>query len=326
LVLPVACAVLVLTAASNGVAAPVEVPEVSVPQVSVPAVPLPAPPVPVPAPAVPVPAPPSPPPVEVPVPALPTVAVPAAPPAATTTYSAAPRQVVDAGAVVEMTAQGASERLFGRASAGPGDPASRRGRKTLFGTRYKKPRWFVRGLRGCLDEIPRASSRLLVMRYGVGRFRPMPAATVARRLDLTRREFGAARGRALRRLAVAARGSGCERERLTIATVSVEDAFDGVAVALPSPVTSLAAAPPAEAVDDAGGEVLGRSKRGESRERPAPAPAAVPPLDVGSPTSDLPFLLALFAASALFALLVYRRARRSKEAIDDPSAVTRMRR
>jgi hypothetical protein len=326
-VLPVACVVLVLSAASTGVAAPVEVPDVSVPQVSVPAVPLPAPPVSVPAPPVAVPAPPSTPPVGVPVPALPTVSVPATPPPAPTTYATAPRQVVDAGAVVEMTAQGASERLFGSGSAGPGDRASRRGRRTLYGTRYRKPRWLVRGLRGCLDEIPKRSSRLLVLRYGVGEFEPMPAATVARRLDLSRREYGAARGRALRRLAVAARRSGCERGRLTIAVVSPGDAFHGVAASLPGPVTALAAAAtPPDATEEAGGEVLGRSKRGDSRESPAPPPAAVPPLDIGSPTSDLPFLLALFGASALFGWLVYRRARRSKEAIEDPSAVTRMRR
>jgi hypothetical protein len=323
-VLPVACAVIVLSAASTGVAAPVEVPEVSVPEVPVPQVTVPA--VPLPAPAVPVPAPPSLPPVEVTVPDLPTVTVPATAPAAPTTYSSAPRQVVDAGTVVETTAQGASERLFGRAPAGSRDQASRRSRSTLYGTRYKKARWLVRGLRGCLDEIPKRSSRLLVMRYGVGRFEPMPAATVARRLDLTRREYGAARGRALRRLTVAARRGGCDGERLTIATAPVADALGGIATSLPAPVPTLATPSPSGADDRPSGGVRGRAESGESRERPEPAPAAVPPLDIGSPASDLPFLLALFAAAALFAGVVYRRARRSKDAIEDPSAVTRMRR
>jgi hypothetical protein len=314
-------AVLMLAAASTGVAAPVEVPDVSVPQVSVPApaVPLPAPAMPVPAPAVPVPAPP----VEVPVPTLPPVTVPATPSVATTTYASAPRQAVDAGAVVETTAQGASERLFGGPPAGShGDRAERR-TKTLYGTRYRKPRWLVRRLRGCLDEIPRDSSRLLVMRYGVGRFEPMPAATVARRLDLTRREYRAARGRALRRLTVAARRSGCEGERLTIAAVSPAGAL-AVAASWQAPPTA-ALAPVSPPAPDPG-DVLGRSKRGGSPERPAPPPAAVPPLDLASPDSDLPFLLALLAASALFGWLVFMRARRSKAALEDPAEVTRLRR
>jgi hypothetical protein len=321
--LPVPWAVVLLAATSTGVAAPVETPDVSVPQVSVPAVPLPAPPVAVPAPAVPVPAPPSPPPVEVPVPSVPAVTVPATASVAATTYAAAPRQAVDAGAVVATVAQGTSERLFGGGPAGSRGDRPARGRRTLYGTRYKKPRWLVRGLRGCLDEIPRGSRRLLVMRYGVGRFEPMPAATVARRLDLSRRQYGAARGRALRRLVVVSRRGGCEGERLSVAEVTpLGPPF--AAASWSPPAAPLGADSTPEA--DGRGDVLGRSDRGGRIERPAPPPAAVPPLDLASPGSDLPFILALLAASAVFAWLVYARARKAKKALEDPAAVTRMRR
>jgi hypothetical protein len=325
-VVPLAsCAVLLLAAASTGVAAPVDVPGVAVPEVSVPEVAVPAPPVPapIPAPAVPVPAPPSPPPVDVPAPVLPAVTAPATPSVAATTHAAAPRQAVDAGAVVSTTARAAAEHLFGAPPSGSrGDqPARSRG---LFGTRYRKPRWFVRRLRGCLDEIPTTSRRLLVMRYGVGRFEPTPAATVARRLDLGRREYDVVRKRALRRLAVAARRSRCEGERLTTTAVVSPAGVLGVAASLPAPIAALAAEPPAEAGPQ--GDVLGRSKRGGRKERPVPPPAAVPPLDLASPDSDLPFILALLAASTVFGWLVYMRARRSKKALEDPAAVTRLRR
>jgi hypothetical protein len=327
-VLLLSCVVVVLTAAGTGVAAPVEVPDVSVPQVSVPAVPLPAPPVsvpsPPPAPVVEVPAP-TVPPVSVPVPA------PATPSVSTTTYAAAPRQVVDAGAVVAQTAQGTSERLFGARSAGSGDRATGRRKRTLFGTRYRKPRWLVRRLRGCLDEIPAVSSRLLVMRYGVGRFDPTPAATVARRLDLTRREYDTTRRRALRRLTVVARRSGCDRERMTVAQASPGGAL-AVAVSWQAPAAPLGAVPSAGAdggegdEGDGTGEALGESERGDSGQSAPAPPAAVPPLDLSDPASDLPFLLAIVAAAALFSWLLYRRARKAKNALDDPEHVARLRR
>jgi hypothetical protein len=309
-------AVVLVAAASTSVAAPVEVPGVSVPQVPVetPPVPLPPPPVavPAPAPALPAPALPSPPAVAVPAPALP---VPSTPSVSSTAYAAVPRQALDAGTVVETVAQGAPERLFGAPAAGARGDRAGRSRPTLFGTRYKRPRWLVRGLRGCLDEIPRGSRRLLVMRYGVGRFEPMPAATVARRLELSRREYGVARGRALRRLVRASRRSGCEGQRLTIAVAAPASTVRLIA-SLSQPIASAPVVRPA--VDKPAGDVRGRSERGHSKDRRAPRPpAAVPPLDLASPQSDLPFLLALVGAGALFAWFVYRRARRSKEALDD---------
>ena len=301
--------------AGTGVAAPVELPSVPVPQVPVPAPPVPVsppPPVALPAPAVPVPAVPSPPPVEVPVPALP---VPSVPSVSSTTPASVPRQALDAGTVVEMTAQGAPERLFGTRAAGPRGDRAGRNPRTLYGTRYKRARWLVRRLRGCLDEIPGRSRRLLVMRYGVGQLRPMPAARVARRLDLSRREYGVARGRALRRLVMVSRRGGCDGERLTVAVAT----SSGTSRLVASWSQPTASAPAAQfAVDEPAGDVRGRSERGDSTDDRAPSPpAGASPLDLAPRQSDLPFLLALAAGGALFAWFVYRRARRSKEALGD---------
>jgi hypothetical protein len=126
-----------------------------------------------------------------------------------------------------------------------------------------------------------------------------------------------------------ARRGGCEHERLS--TIAAVPALAHSTPTLDDAVQVVASAPPSS-TPGAPGDVLGRSEAGQGgggggggAGRTGP-PAATPPLDLASPSTDLPFLLALLATLSLFGWLVYRHARRSKAALDDPAKVTRSRR
>jgi len=67
----------------------------------------------------------------------------------------------------------------------------------------------VTHLRGCLDDLPTAERRVLVLRTGVGARHARSRAGVGRALDLSPRRVGRLERRGLRRLRALARGGRC---------------------------------------------------------------------------------------------------------------------
>ena len=298
--------VLALTAAVTASAAvtPVEVPEVTLPPVPapLPQVPAPAPP-PVPAVEVPLPVP-------VPVPVAPPVAPPALAPSAAPRLESSPTQLVGAGAALAAAAPGASDP--GERTAAGDKHGARRG-GGYFGTRYRKPRRLVRGLRGCLDEIGALPRRLLILRYGIGGYEPRRAAHVAQRLELSRRRYALVRRRGLRQLVMTARGSRCEHEGLAVSAIMIAADTGGAIPAAPATVAQAVSSTGAGTPSGAPGGVLGRSESDQPDENRSGTRIGVPNLDLASPASDLPFLLAVVGLSSLFAWLVYKRARAARD-------------
>ena len=202
---------------------PVRVPSVSVPPVALPA-PLPqvstpqvsTPPVTVPGVRVDAPLP-SPPQVQAPAPSLPR---PAAPVVDSAPAGAAP--VRPAGTATAPTPTPSSGQAPTGAVAAAGTPsasparggrvaraAAVRGGRGVLGTRFRSRHRLVRALSACVTGLPARQERLLVLRYGVGAAAARPDRAVASALALSRGEYAALRGRALRGLVHDARAGGC---------------------------------------------------------------------------------------------------------------------
>jgi hypothetical protein len=225
----VSIAVLVVAGAAPATAsaqpldvAPVRVPSVSVPPVALPA-PLPqvsTPPVstpPVTLPGVRVDAPlPSPPQVQAPAAPLPR---PATPTIDSAPAPAAPDRAAGAGTAITPTPSGQAPTgavaAAGTPSASPARggrvarAAAVRGGRGVLGTRFRSRHGLVNALSGCVTGLPARQERLLVLRYGVGAAAAHPDRAVASALALSRGEYAALRGRALRGLVHDARTGGC---------------------------------------------------------------------------------------------------------------------
>jgi len=303
--LAVGLALTAAVTASAGAVAPVEVPQVALPQVPapVPAAPAPAPP-PVPAVEVPVPVP-------VPVPVAPPAAPPALAPSAAPRLESSPTQLVGAGAALSATAAPGAPDRKDRTAAG--DKRAVHNGGGYFGTRYRKPRRLVRGLRGCLDEIGDLPSRLLILRYGIGGYEPRPAARVAEVLDLSRRRYALVRRRGLRRLVMAARSSRCEHQGLAMSALVIASGGGGASPAAPATVAQAVSSIGESPTPDSRGEVRGRSDSKQPAKDRSDTRIGVPNLDLASPASDLPFLLAVGALLSLIAGLAYKRARSARD-------------
>ena len=87
--------------------------------------------------------------------------------------------------------------------------AAVRGGRGVLGTRFRSRRRLVRALSACVTGLPATQERLLVMRYGVGSATARPDRAVASELALSRGEYAALHGRALRGLVRDARAGGC---------------------------------------------------------------------------------------------------------------------
>ncbi len=256
----------------------------------------------------------------IPVPKVPTVSPPAAPPApasaapAATTGSSsrpAPRQTGARGPARGGSAP-AMRTTAERAPAAARAPATRGGVLAAERPvrRERRLRRTVTRLRGCLDGLPTAERRVLVLRTGLG---PRPArsrARVARVLDVSAGRVARLERRGLRRLRGLAR-DGCG------GATAPAPATTGYA---PPALAALATAGPQEEPDRV--EVRGTQESGSGErepssgdEQPAPAPPAAPPpaalIRRGSEGStDL--TLPLLAVAALLGIaLAVRAVRRS---------------
>ncbi len=200
---------------------PAPVPQVPVPQVPVPQVPAPQLPAPQPPPAPSVPQLPSGSPGGLPSPSGGAPQIPGAPtPNRPSTWAPSLSRTGASGTGASGTGAAATGEP-GTARSNGGSPtagrrkgrasqAERRRKQGIAGTRFKTPRKLVRGLRGCIDEIPRVQRVVLVLRHGVGSLDARSRRGTARTLGTSPRWVAGVERRGMRSLARTSRSSGCE--------------------------------------------------------------------------------------------------------------------
>jgi hypothetical protein len=185
----------------------------------------------------------------------------------------------------------------------------------------------VTRLRGCLDGLPAAERRVLVLRTGLGARRARSRARVARALDVTPRRVARLERRGLRRLRGLARG-GCGSAAAPAPAAA--PGTTGYAPTWPAltPAALAAAGVPVQAEPDRV-EVKGTQESGPGEREsssggdepalapPASKPAAPPPAAVvrrgaeGSTDLTLPLLALVALLGIAFAVRAARRALRT---------------
>jgi hypothetical protein len=306
----------------------VELPEVELPVVEVPEVELPPielPPLPVPVPTV------------APPPAAP--AAPAAPPAPRRESTSAPAATTSPSRPASRL-RGARGPARGGSAPAARAPAGRapatRARGARGGVlamprpgalRERRLHRTVTRLRGCLDGLPAAERRVLVLRTGLGARRARSRARVARALDVTPRRVARLERRGLRRLRGLARG-GCGSAAAPAPAAA--PGTTGYAPTWPAlaPAALAAAGVPVQAEPDRV-EVKGTQESGPGEREsssggdepalapPASKPAAPPPAAVvrrgaeGSTDLTLPLLALVALLGIAFAVRAARRALRT---------------
>jgi HAD domain in Swiss Army Knife RNA repair proteins/Sigma-70, region 4 len=274
---------------------------------SKPALPLPAAPTPPPAPKLVPPKLPTAPP--------PNAVVPVAPaPLAVQAPAIAVARVVAAAVSTPWSAAQAS--LAGAAAppgaAGGQDPERARARaRRRAADRSRRLRNAVEHMQGCLPELGWQERRVLVLRAGVGRRRPLSRRTVARRLGTSTRRVGRIERRGLSRLRRAARTSDCERRATGPAPLT---GLRPRASVLPAAAPRAQAGPP----EDPGRRDRSRDRgevRSEHQEGFTPPPrdeSSAPPLRRANeqPRAKRPELMTvlLLGALGLAALVLLARA------------------
>ena len=285
------------------------------PQVSAPAPPVAAPSLPeVAPPPIPVPAPtlPAPPPVPVPVPATPP----------------APRIVDSPGQVLGNAVRGSVEQVaaapadaLAQGDAG-GRPTTRAGggtsrRRTAAQRReaarvYHRRRQKVRRLSGCLDQLSPRGSRLLVLRYGIGRARPHAAGEVARKLRLGPRRYATVHRRALHWLVRANARSGCGHAERSSTALSWSAIGSGTGAGV-TYASDISEAGGGSRYRDGQVGVLGESAEGGT-EPPSKSSVLGGHLPLADDSTDIPYLVAVGVLMlSLFAWVFAKRRRADAE-------------
>jgi LPXTG-motif cell wall-anchored protein len=169
-------------------------------------------------------------------------------------------------------------------------------------------------LRGCLDGLSPRGSRLLVLRYGIGRARPHAAGEVARKLRLSPRRYTTVHRRALRWLNRLDARSGCGSTSFSSAGAAAGRAGGGSpGGAVFAYASNLSGGDGRTAGGDDEVRVLGERAEGGT-ESPPKARGLGGHLPLAGASSDVPYLVALGVLMlGLFAWVVAKRRRADAE-------------